>query len=285
MRFSLYRKYGARNSPTIFDAVESGLRQHGHTVVTHDDAADVAVIWSQLWAGTMRHNQAVFGAYRASGRPVVVIEVGAVHRNLTWRVLLNGVHQFLVTGQDDARARDLGMSLRNWRVHGQHILIAMQRADSQQWQGMPSTDQWLAQTVKRLRQHTDRPIKVRPHPRSVPRLMNTQVPEGCTVQMPNHVVNTYDNFDFEQGLQDAWAVVNYNSNPGVVSVMQGVPAFVGDSSLARSVANLDFAMIEQPLMPDRRQWLNDLAWHEWRDWELQSGTALECVLDKINDRA
>jgi hypothetical protein len=53
------------------------------------------------------------------------------------------------------------------------------------------------------------------------------------------LVNTYDSFDFDTDLANAWCVINENSGPGCQSVIAGVPAFVGADSLAAPVANLD----------------------------------------------
>jgi hypothetical protein len=80
MIFSLYNKFGALNSRPVFDAIAHGLQRHGHNVVYHDDSADVAVIWSQLWAGRMQPNKSVWDLYKKSNRPVLVAEVGAIQR-------------------------------------------------------------------------------------------------------------------------------------------------------------------------------------------------------------
>jgi hypothetical protein len=73
MRFKLYREYGALNSPPVFDALEQGLKQLGHTIV-HDNE-DVSVIWSVLWAGRMRSNKTIYEQCRQSGKSVMIIEV------------------------------------------------------------------------------------------------------------------------------------------------------------------------------------------------------------------
>ena len=85
MRFRLYREYGALNSPPVFDAFEKGLRSLGHEIVTRNE--DVAVIWSVLWQGRMARNQQVY----QSGKPIVIIEVGNLHRGKTWRISLNHI--------------------------------------------------------------------------------------------------------------------------------------------------------------------------------------------------
>jgi hypothetical protein len=277
MKFSLYKEFGAKNSPVVFDAVASGLRKHGHQVVAHDDAADVAVIWSQLWAGRMFANQKVWDLFHAYNKPVLVLEVGALHRGHTWRIMLNGKNQFLTTGNDSTRSNQLGLTMQDWANQGEDVVIALQRSDSQQWAGELPLENWLQSTVETLQKYTSRKIVVRPHPRFPVK----QLPSGCQLQMPIHVPNTYDCYDFDRSLSNAWAVVNHNSNPGPVAVLNGVPAFVGKSSLAAPVANLNLADIEKPLRPNRTQWFNDLAHTEWLVDEIKSGQALYPVLSKL----
>jgi hypothetical protein len=58
-----------------------------------------------------------------------------------------------------------------------------------------------------------------------------------------------------------------------------VPAFVGTKSLAYPVANdIDFLhTIENPLMPDRTQWLNNYAWCEYIVDEIAQGIPLDSL--------
>ena len=86
-------------------------------------------------------------------------------------------------------------------------------------------------------------------------------------------IGTYDDFDFEPTRYHA--VVNWSSNPSTQAVIAGVPAFVGPSSLAYDVSNHDFSTIENPIMPDRTQWLNDLAYTEWTIEEISQGIPLK----------
>ena len=56
--------------------------------------------------------------------------------------------------------------------------------------------------------------------------------------------------------------------------MEGIPAFVGPSSLAWDVANKTLADINAPQQPDRQQWLNDIAYTEWTLEEISQGQPL-----------
>jgi hypothetical protein len=130
---------------------------------------------------------------------------------------------------------------------------------------------WLKDTVDHLRNFTNRPIVVRPHPRQ-----SVVMPTGVTVQQPHKLAT--DSFDFDSALTDTWAVVNHNSGPGSQAIIAGVPAFVGLSSLASSVGNLTMGNIENPIRPDREQWLNQVAHTEWTVDEIATGLPLARLL-------
>ncbi len=277
MNISIFNKFGALNSVPVFAAFREGCKKHHVRVTEHDMTADVAVIWSHLWAGRMAPNQAVWQKFIASGRPVIVMEVGQLMRGVTWKMGINGVNARAWWGEGTVpdRAKKLAVRLQPWK-QGDHILIAMQRADSEQWAGLPPAEQWLKQTIDHIRKHTDRPIVVRPHPRQRLPYM-----PGIKIQQPQSLRGTYDEFDFRMNLSTAWAVVNENSGPGSQAVLDGVPAFVGAYSMAAPVANMDFALIEKPLMPERTEWLEQLCHTEWTMSEIQSGLPFSRLVSRI----
>jgi len=274
MLVTLFDHYGALNSQPVFAAIRSGLDAIGVKFNSHDMDADVAVVWSMVWAGRMSSNQIVWQKFRSTGRPVVVVEVGLFDRGRTWKLGVNGTGSNAYYGKYDIpdRAKTLGLNLQPWQHTGDKIVIATQRADSGQWAGQPELEQWISTTMHTIRQHSQRPIVVRLHPR-----YKIKVP--ADIEIPIKVPNTYDQFDFAQSLKSTWAVVNWNSGPGVQAIINGVPAFVGASSLAAPVANLDFSQIESPLRPDRESWLNQIAHTEWTVDEIASGYPLKRLLN------
>lgn len=280
MKISLFNKFGALNSVPVFTAFAQGLGACGIESNSHDMNADVAVIWSHLWSGRMRPNQQVWQTFRDSGRDVIVLEVGMLQRGRTWKLGVNGVNRraWFGQGQQPDRAQKLGLHLQPWH-QGSNIVIAVQRGDSEQWSGLPEPRAWVEQTVAKIRSVSDRPIVVRPHPRQ----RIADIP-GVIIRQPHPVAHTYDSFDFETDLANAWCVVNENSGPGCQSIIAGVPAFVGVDSLAAPVANIDFADIEKPWMPDRTAWLTDIAHTEWTTEELASGYPLQRLLSGLQSR-
>jgi hypothetical protein len=263
MIFDFYNKFGALNSAPVFDAFERGLVSQGHTVTKHSKNGDVAVIWSVLWSGRMRENQAIWNYYRKQNKPVIVLEIGGLVRETTWKIGINGINQgsyFVPNGQDDTRKNQLGLNFKPWKNTGNEILICTQHDKSQQWDGNPSLKDWTTNIIKEIRQYSQRPIKIRPHPRCVvyPNIFDKNIIKSTEKTI-------------EREFNTAWAVVNYSSNPGIESILNGVPAFVSNKSLASPVGNLEFSNIENPNRPDRTQWLNDLAWTEWTIEEMVKG--------------
>lgn len=277
MMISIFNRFGALNSGPVFEAFAAGCKKNGIRVTEHNSGADVAVIWSQLWTGRMAPNRAVWQEFTAAGKPVIVLEVGQLVRGVTWKMGINGVNGRAQWCEEfePGRAAKLSVRLQPWH-QGDHILIAMQRTDSEQWAGLPPAEQWLQQTVARIQVHTDREIIVRPHPRQ-----RLKPVAGIRIQQPQALRGTYDEFDFRGSLGRAWAVVNENSGPGSQSVIDGVPAFVGADSMAVPVANTDFALIEKPRMPDRAAWLEQLCHTEWTLGEITSGLPLSRLLKSL----
>ena len=271
------------NSKPVFEAFEHSLRNAGHVIEEDSMHSDVAVIWSVLFNGRMTGNKPIYDYYTKTGRKVIVLEVGGIQRGSTWKVGLNGINRDAYWGDsnnDDSRKRILGLEVKPWRTDGKHILICGQHDKSLQWQAMPRMSNWFLNTYDEIRKHTDRPIIFRPHPRC--RLEHIERGlKHVYRQEPQHVTGTYDSFDM--GFDNIHCTISYSSNPGIHSVIEGVPSFVSTHSLAYDVANdIDFLHdIESPVMPDRTQWLNDYAWTEFTIEEIAAGLPLKRLTSKL----
>ncbi len=277
MKFSLWTQYGALNSKPVFDAFANSLNNNGHDVTYNDSSADVNVIWSVLFNGRMAGNKEVW----EQEKPTIVLEVGGIKRGETWKVALNGINRdayFGPTGHNSDRAKQLGLVLKPWRTEGKYILICGQHDKSLQWQGMPRMSNWFLETYDQIRKVTDRPILFRPHPRC--RLEHIERGlRHVERQEPHQIKGTYD--DFDMGFDNVWATVSWSSNPGIHSVIEGVPAFTGPSSLAFDVALQNLQQIEDPLYCDRTQWLNDYAHTEYTIEEISQGIPLKHLTSKL----
>jgi hypothetical protein len=259
----------AKNSKPVMSAVLDCLQARGIQTQENSLTSDAAVIWSVLWAGRMAANQAVYEHYRSQGRPVIIIEIGALYRGDTWKIAVNNITADGYYGNhvnlDWDRPRKLKISLATQFNSQPNIIVALQHDRSLQVSGLNMSD-WLHSTLQILRNSTDRPVTVRPHPRC--RMAFDNLPAGVTIETPNRVPNTYDSFDMHY---DCHALVNYNSGPGIQAAIAGVRPVVAPSSLAYPVG-MSFGEIEQPYTRDRDTWLVQVCHTEYTLDELRRGT-------------
>lgn len=281
-KFSLWTRHGALNSKPVFEAFEKSLIEAGHEV-EHNSEEGIPVIWSVLWRGRMQGNEHIWYHAKNNAKKVIVLEVGGLFRNKTWKVGIDGINNEAIFGQlgnNSDRADKLGLKLHPWRDNKEGpIVICGQNPHSLQWKNMPKVSDWMLGVIEEIRKHTDRKILIRPHPRAPLDAIEFEF-KNVSRQDPRHIPNTYDDFDFS--CDDAWAVINWSSNPATHAVMNGVPVFTGPSSLAWPVANqsyplhsCNFDQIENPKKPDRQQWLNDIAHTEYTIEEITQGIPLK----------
>lgn len=263
MIISLFTDYGANNSKPVFEAVEHSLKLLGHRVIHNSRDADMYVIWSILWQGKMKPNYEIY--HNSDGIPVMVLEVGMLKRNITWRVRTTLPEVYT------KRSDILGVELKPWKNNGKYILICGQNTHSENWRNMPTIEEWLRNTIKTIRQYSSRPIIYRPHPRCLDQY------HGIVTQFPKQVPDTYDSYDFERSLSNVWCVVNPSSNTGVEAIINGIPAIVNENSLGYTMSTL-IEDIENPYRPDRTEWFEKLCNTEYTIDELRNPDIIQFLI-------
>jgi hypothetical protein len=223
----------------------------------------------------MSANQQIYEHYRAQGRPVIVVDIGALYRGETWKVAVNHVNRQGYYGHEQDldwdRPSKLRISLAEQLGPKPHIVVAAQHARSLQVADIGDQGQWIQQQIQNLRRYTDRPIRIRPHPRS--RLNIARLPAGVEIEAPKAVPNTYDSFDMHFNCH---AVVNHCSGPGIQAAIAGCRPVVSATSLAAPVA-VSMADIEQPYDLDRDRWLVEICHTEYTLDELKQGSWLKRI--------
>lgn len=276
MRFRLNRQHGALNSGPVFDAFEEGIKKLGHTSVTTDP--EIEVIWSVLWHGRMIGNKNIYDRAKKQKLPVLIIEVGNLLRGKSWRISLDHIHGLGKFGNErdlnPMRPKFLGIQLSPFKeTRRKEILIACQHQKSLQWAGQPPMTQWLDQKITEIRRFTDRPIIVRPHPRSPLQ----GIIRGVKVEIPKKLDNTYDDFDL---LYNFHCVINHNSGVPVSAAIAGCPVITDSSSLAYPVSDI-IENINTPVLKDREDWFLRLCHTEWTVEELRQGIPIKRLQSEI----
>ncbi len=287
MNIEIWPEYGPLNSKPIFQAFIKSLQDAGETVHINKEAnADVAVIWSVLWRGRMANSKKVWERYRSQGKPVVVLEVGGLRRNKSFKVAINGINRdadFANQIFDDKRWPLFQHELRPWNPTGDIIVICGQHDSSEQWSGLPKMNLWIAKQIEQIRKITTRPILVRPHPRNHIQFKESDF-DNVKVRLPKRDYRTYDDTDFKAALGRTWAVVNHSSNPAMEAVIQGIPVFVSESSLCYDVGNANLSDMNTPAMPNRHSWANKIAYTEWFEDEIAQGLPWKRIKKRLEEK-
>lgn len=165
-------------------------------------------------------------------------------------------------------SQNLNISLKPYRTAGQHILICLQRHGGWSMRGLSTID-WLNQTILKIKKYSNRPIVVRTHPG------DKKIKSLLMINHKNVKLST--NELLINDLNDAWATVVYNSSPSVASLIEGIPTFLTDPSPEHSqtygIANTDLSLIENPILNERKNWIEKISMCHWNFDELKSGEA------------
>lgn len=171
------------------------------------------------------------------------------------------------TARWDQISQDLNIGLEPRKTNGKNVLVCLQRHGG--WSmGSINMTTWIENIVKQIRQHTDRTIVLRPHPKD----------NNSSAYLKNIVLDKRLKISLNKTLNDdlrkAWCVVNHNSSSVVGSIIKGYPAFITDpkNSQCREVADTDFSKIETPTEFDRLSWLQRISMFHWKFSELEDGS-------------
>lgn len=164
-------------------------------------------------------------------------------------------------------SKTLGIELKPWRPKGKYILICMQRDGGFSMKNLDPL-LWLRMKLNKIRQHTDRPIIIRPHP--------GKVQDFSSFVAPGVEVVDSTKVPLIQSMYKTHAAVFFNSSSAVAAVCEGIPVFIDDNScVARDVANKNIENIEKPELFNREQWIWDLAAAHWSDDDSKAGKIYE----------
>lgn len=197
----------------------------------------------------------------------IVVERGFIERHRYFMVGwsgLNGRADYRNRNSPSDRWQALKTAVAPWRTDGEHVLLCGQVP----WDAsVQHTDHvtWCRETAQAILDITNRPVRFRPHPA-----------QPAAVDMADLEVELSNANSLQDDMKNAWAVVTFNSNAGVEATLAGVPAFVADSgAMGYSILNRSLEALCEPAMPERTQWLHDLAYTQWTLNELSRGIPQE----------
>ena len=290
------------NNEHYLKYLESFAKGCGGDLVSSDDLAkyDCAVIF-----GSYKHERGKSahqgkGKVIDSGIPYVQIETQLIGRPITtalhneFRVGVNGFlwdtarwgFEFI---KEDRSKKVFGRNgydpLVEWRTSGDFILVCMQKVGDASLRGR-DIFHWTEDTVRTLRQFTERQIIVRPHPLYRKKTQQAKcrdtVCQYFNVKWQETDLTSSDFIPIEQQLKDAWCTISYTSGSGIDSVLQGTPHIACDKgSMVYDVSSKSLAEVENPYRGDKSEWANKIAHCQWNLDEFESGECWNHVSKSI----
>jgi hypothetical protein len=170
------------------------------------------------------------------------------------RIVYNDLQLNSIVERPSDRWKKFGHNINNRRTNGKYILIVPPSDKPCRYYNI-DVNKWIPEVRKLIRQHTDRPIKVR--------LKKSR-------QYRRRVKPLYAD------LQDCHALVTYQSIAAIESILFGVPAFTLAPCAADPVADKDLSQLDNPTVQDRdkiHKWAHHLAYGQFHVNELKDGTA------------
>ena len=156
------------------------------------------------------------------------------------------------------------IQLKKWKKSGDHILVVPPSYHTAKWYDIDE-EQWIKDTVKDIKKHTDRPVRVRYK-------YKNGVKFGDRVDKDNPLQND---------LRKCHAIVSFHSMCASHAVREGVPSFCSEYSPAAPVSLLldQLDKIENPIKPDRERWMATLLGSQFTLSEMKSGFAYRYLND------
>jgi hypothetical protein len=211
---------------------------------------DISVVW-----GVLRDSDRILAQAKAQSLYWFYIDHAYFDRGhrRSYRITRNRYEAGAIRRCPSDRIAELGIDTRPWRKGGREIIVCPPTDYFMQAHG--SSD-WLETTLATLKSVTDRPVIVREKPK-----------EGETaVPLPT-------------ALETAHALVTHSSNVAIEAVCLGTPVFVALTSAAAPVGLTDLSKIEEPVYPDRDEWLSHLAYNQYSFEEIADGRAWKMLLE------
>lgn len=250
------------------DAFENGLRRVGYRIVSQYEAQTTRLLPTDLLVSWNRSDSAT--QWEQAGGSVLIAEngyIGADAEGVQLYALAlrghNGSGRWASGGPQ--RWDALGIEVKPWRAHGEHIIIRAQRGIGPP--DMASPPQWHVTASGNLRQlYPARRQVIQQHPGK----------PACDPQVSAEII---------AALRGAWAMCIWSSAAGVRALVEGVPVFyaaphwICEGAAVSGVGNL-----ERPLLDDaaRLQALRRLAWAQWSVAELASGEPFARLREEID---
>lgn len=186
--------------------------------------------------------------FMKSGEPFVYMDHAYFMRgygpDCNFRVLYKQLHRTNVLDLPSDRMKQFGAKFYDWKEGRQHVVFIPAAKNMEKVYGL-----WNDRAVESLAAATQRDIKIK----------------------------AKTDGQLKDFLHRSWGLVSHSSVAAVEAACLGFPVWGGKESPAFAVSNPDITDIENPVRPDRTQWVNTLTYSQFSIKEIEKGTAWQII--------
>jgi hypothetical protein len=180
------------------------------------------------------------------------------------RIVKNGhVKNIIETRPDDRFKNTCPWEIKSYHKNGKKILVC---PPTESISVFFKCQNWLGETLKELKQYTDREIIIRDKPYNPSASIGN---DGIIHTGKNTTIMDKEKINWN----DIHAVVTFNSSITLKSLANGVPVFCDKNNCAYPLAESDFSKIETPRYEDPRPLFYSLAYGQFTAEEMSNGYA------------
>ena len=182
-------------------------------------------------------------------------------RRNTRRVTYNGSHNLKFNKVPHSRLDTLNPKIEDWKKtdRGDYLLLIEPQPTMLLQRTGVTFNVWQTEFLSNLKQYWDGPVKWR-------RKVGGKRPD----RWPS----------FLDELAGCHAVVGERTMACVEAVMLGHPAYTTDFSAASILMGTDLNAINNPVFPDRTDWLEHIAWSQFSPEEFAKGTLVADLVEQ-----
>ena len=179
------------------------------------------------------------------------------------------VKTFVDHRPDDRFKQQFKDEIKPFHKNGKYVLVV---PPSHAMAEMFGGQDWLKNTMRTLKENTDRELVVREKPYNPEAVI-----DSSGKMLPGKSANNQPPKPFEW--DKVHAVVTFNSSISIKALTNGVPAFANFDNPCMPVCEQDFTKIEKPRYEDPRPVFHSLAYGQFTQREFRSGYYME-ILDE-----
>jgi len=181
-------------------------------------------------------------------------------RRNTRRVTYNGSHNLKFNNVPFSRLDTLNPKIEDWKTNrGDYLLLIQPQPTMLEQRTGKLFSDWKTELLLNLKQHWDGPVKWR-HKSGGKRLDRWET--------------------FLEDLKGCHSVVGERTMACVEAVMLGYPAYTTDFSAVSILMGTDLGAINNPVFPDRTDWLEHIAWSQFSPEEFHNHTLVADLVEQ-----